>query len=109
MIKKLFSTVTCSPGLRLEFYDVSNRYYGDYHQVLIEIDLLVGGESPLRLRYQRPLRRMAVSSARLETEKKCLVDGFLATTLGYLGSAGFEEKLRVKLQAGEHQVWKPVD
>lgn len=110
MTKKLFSALICSPALRLEFYDVSNRYYGDFHQVLIEVELLVGGQSPpLRLRYQRPLRRMAVTTALLEDEKKRLVDQFLATTLSYLGSANYIEKLRLKLQAGEHQIWKPVE
>lgn len=110
MSKNLFKSVNFSPVLRLEFYDVSNRYYGDFHQVLIEVNLLVGGESqPLRLRYQRPLRRMAVTTALLEDEKQRLVDEFLATTLRYLGSANFVQKLRGKLQAGEHQIWKPVD
>ena len=110
MTKNLIKTLTCTPELRLEFYDVSNRYYGDFHQIRIEVELLLGGEAqPTRLRYQRPLRRMAVTSAVLEEEKKRLVDEFLATTGVYFSSANFVQKLRLKLQAGEYQVWKPVD
>lgn len=109
MTEAPFHSVRCSPELRLEFYALSNRYYGDFHQLVIDVDLLIGDESqPLRLRYQRPLRRMAVTTALLEDEKKRLVDEFLATTLSYFGSSHFVEKLRVKLQAGEDQIWKPV-
>ena len=110
MTKNLLKSLTCSSALCLEFYDLSNRYYGDFHQLRIEVELLLGGEAqPTRLCYQRPLRRMAVTSALLAEEKNRLITEFLATTLVYFESATFVQKLRLKLQAGEYQVWKPVD
>lgn len=95
-------------GLQLEFFDQSNRYFGDYHRVKIVIrcqvalrpEWLTAAPEPLELdqlrallgdcvTFERSLEQMGVASAQLETVKNNLIDGFLKTTAGYLGSEGF--------------------
>ena len=99
---------TLENGLQLEFFDQSNRYFGDYHRVKI----LVRCRVPLRAEwladcgdavdlpqiramlgesvfYERSLEQMGVASAQLETVKSSLLEGFLGTTAGYLGSDTF--------------------
>lgn len=101
-------TKTLDNGLQLEFLDQSNRYFGDYHRVKILVRCQValrpewlptGSDAvdPAQLRallgdcvaFERSLEQMGVASAQLETVKNSLIQGFLGTTAGYLGSATF--------------------
>lgn len=86
-------------GLRLEFSDQSNRYFGDYHRVLIEVSIafdlpedddgsgyweqartLLGP----KLTLNRTLERMAVASADVEQVRDQLVTDFLRHAGDYL-------------------------
>lgn len=99
---------TLNNGLQLEFFDQSNRYFGDYHRVKILIrcqvplrpEWLAAAPEPLDLAqlrallgdcviFERALEQMGVAGAQLETVKNSLIDGFLNTTASYLGSEGF--------------------
>lgn len=103
-----FKAHTLNNGLRLEFFDQSNRYFGDYHRVKIVIrcqvtlrpEWLAASPESLDLAqlrallgdfvtFERSLEQMGVSSAQLETVKNSLIDGFLKTAAGYFGSEGF--------------------
>jgi len=103
-----FKVHTLNNGLQLEFFDQSNRYFGDYHRVKIVVrcqialrpEWLAASPGPLdsdQLRaqlgdcvtFERSLEQMGVASAQLETVKNSLIDGFLKATAGYLGSEGF--------------------
>lgn len=103
-----FKIHSLNNGLQLEFFDQSNRYFGDYHRVKIvvrcqvalrpewlvatpesvDLEQLRGllGES---VTFERSLEQMGVASAQLNPVKERLIDGFLTTTADYLGSDGF--------------------
>ncbi len=91
----------------LEFSDRSNRYFGDYHRVLIEVDALIeSADGMIRLRYQRPLKRMGVCSADTVREAESLIEQFLATTAPYMGQPGFAQKLLDSLERPGQRLWK---
>jgi len=107
MNERPIRSVELSPELTLNFSDRSNRYFGDYHRVLIEIDALVAnGDSVVRLRYQRPLKRMGVCSADTAKESRALIDEFLAVTMPYMQQAGFAQKLLETMQRPGQRRWK---
>lgn len=110
MTERLIKRVALSNDLILEFSDRSNRYFGDYHRVMIEIDALVEGtEGQLRLRYQRPLKRMGVCSAEAAREAEALIEQFLTTTVPYMEQAGFVKKLLDSLKRPGQRLWKRLD
>lgn len=103
-----FRMHTLSNGLQLEFFDQSNRYFGDYHRVKIVVrcqvalrpEWLVAAPEAVDLAqlrsllgdgvtFERSLEQMGVESAQLDPVKERLVEGFLRTTADYLGSEGF--------------------
>jgi len=103
-----FKTHTLDNGLQLEFFEQSNRYFGDYHRVKIVVrcqvalrpEWLLAAPSSVdigQLRallgdvvtFERSLEQMGVASAQLDPVKERLIDGFLTTTATYLGSEGF--------------------
>ncbi len=93
--------------LVLEFSDCSNRYFGDYHRILIEIDAVVTtAEGMIRLRYQRPLRRMGVCGAETGKETEVLIEQFLSITSPYMSKAGFTQKLLESMQRPGQRLWK---
>jgi hypothetical protein len=103
-------------GLRLEFFDQSNRYFGDYHRVRILVrcavavvpEWLAEGDGPDQARrllgesvcFERSLEQMGVATAQLAAVKQGLVESFLSASAGYLGSAAFPRRfLAQQLQA----------
>lgn len=103
-----FMTQTLDNGLQLQFFDQSNRYFGDYHRVKILVRCQVtlrpewlsacgdcGDPEQIRallgdfVGYERSMEQMGVASAQLEAVKNSLIEGFLGTTAGYLGSEIF--------------------
>ena len=94
-------------GALLEFVDRSNRYFGDYHRVLIEVELvLMAEEGPQRLRYQKPLQRMGVASADVEAEREALIENFLTTARPYMERPEYLTVLSAMLDKPGQQVWK---
>lgn len=100
-------------GLVLIFTDLSNRYYGDFHQIKIDVlsrfrlsDSLLA-ESGLSEREQlraktrfgdalethRELKRMGVAGADVAAVTKQMVQQFLETSLPYMSSVGFPASL----------------
>ncbi len=107
MAELLVKRVEIVEGLVLEFNDRSNRYFGDYHRILIEIDALVdAGDGPIRLRYQRPLKRMGVCSSNAGHETELLIEQFLATTGSYMRESGFTQKLLKSVKRPGQRLWK---
>jgi hypothetical protein len=100
-------TVEVGDDLVLEFSDCSNRYFGDYHRILIEIDAVVAtAEGIVRLRYQRPLRRMGVCGADTARETEVLIEQFLSITSPYMSKAGFTQKLLKSMHRPGQRLWK---
>ncbi len=107
MSKSPIRRVEIGTDLVLEFSDCSNRYFGDYHRILIEIDALVGtADGIVRLRYQRPLKRMGVCGAETARETEALIEQFLSITSPYMRRVGFTQKLLASVQRPGQRIWK---
>ncbi len=92
-------------GLVVEFHDLSNRYFGDYHRVLIEARCRIpvspsfistgpelegaladlGGE----VHYTHVLEKMGVPGDERERTRNLLIDGYLRSAVFYLESPRF--------------------
>lgn len=104
---EMVSRVELSEHIAAEFSDQSNRYYGDFHRVLINvsvrIDLAVIADRPDilallptgqdSLRFTTTLEQMAVPTAQLDSVRKSLVGAFLENTGRYLLKTAFIENL----------------
>jgi len=100
-------------GLKIEFFDRSNRYYGDFHRVFIEAVCRIGlteeifaqagvTDEQRRLArerlgdevvFSRNIEQMGVAGDCLEEVKRDLVDSFIRTTAPYLGKPDFPCRL----------------
>lgn len=87
-----FRTELLANGITLTFFDRSNRYFGDYHRVYIEIHLSVpppaGPCTAIRHR-----ERMAVPGAEVEVVRDQLADDFLRHAGPYLAHADYPARL----------------
>lgn len=81
-------------GIRVDFVDQSNRYFGDYFRVCIEVRLQVprpqGGEPLVKV---RTLERMGVSGAEVETVRALLVDSYWQHAGRYLTHSAVPARL----------------
>jgi len=108
-----FRRLPLDGGLVLEFFDLGNRYYGDYHRVKV----LVRCEIRLQQRlfsadkdpekalgrakrwlgesvcFEKSLERMGVSGADVDSVRQQLIDAFLATAGRYLRHPQFPQRL----------------
>jgi len=111
--KKPFHSLKLDGGLQVDFIDLGNRYFGDYHRVKI----LVRCEVPLRREmfedqsdpskafdrarrrlgesaaYEKTLERMGVAGAEVEEVRAGLVESFLASAGAYLKHPLFPRQL----------------
>ena len=100
-----FAPIALKNGLLIRFEEQGNRYFGDYHRILINAVVsfpcdfeLPPGLSRDRAKLIKPLEKMGVPTAALEAERERLVATFLATSRDYLERADFPHKLLRKLQ-----------
>ena len=89
-------------GGRLRFFDLSNRYFGDFHKVKVKIigELPVEGDCGTALDfipYETDLTQMAVMSAEIDAVRSRLVDNFIATSIPYLTKKNFGLQLQRKI------------
>lgn len=99
-------------GLRLEFWDQSNRYFGDYHRVRVLVRLRLSlTAGPLADRVAQPileqarvnlgdelieeqvLEKMGVAGADLEVLRQEQIDRFLTGNRAYLARPAYVERL----------------
>lgn len=103
--------VTLANGLRLVFSDLSNRYFGDYHRVCIEVATILDLDHPalagiteeLRVRaltrfgpsliVRRTLERMGVPGAEVEKVVGELLDNYLLEARRYQERADYPVRL----------------
>ena len=102
-----FRVQTLDSGLVVKFYDVSNRYFGDFHRVCIEVKIdipvipdqlpaeLASGVAKLGgvLCFERRLERMGVTGGELLAVTDKLIADFLATSCAYLNKPDFAQRL----------------
>lgn len=97
-----FRTESLVNGVSVAFFDQSNRYFGDYHRVRVEVQVtlppLSGGtaaESPAGGDRQRitHLERMGVAGAEVETVRDRLVADYWRHAGPYLAHADYPTRL----------------
>lgn len=113
-------------GASVEFSDRSNRYYGDYHRVRIEVRYAVklmpehftDAPDPLaeceKLRlllgpevvYTNVLEKMGVAGGEVESVRQGLIGNFVKTVLHYLNRPDFAPKL-IKNTLEQRKKFKP--
>ncbi len=104
---KLANSVQLENGAVINFSNRSNRYYGDFHRVRIDVVVtfpLALTRLPDELReiaegcgdhitYEHQLEQMGVKSAELENVAERLIENFLKTVRSYLEKDNFVEAL----------------
>ena len=109
MKNKTVHEIVFKNNLKLQFTDESNRYFGDFHRLLIEVDALIEtGAKPMRLRYQRPLKKMGVATEDLANERSLLIEQFLATVEPYMQRDDFVPKLLETIEKSDQKIWKQL-
>jgi hypothetical protein len=96
-------------GLTIEFFDRSNRYFGDYHRVCVEaccrvalnMDNFAGlADAPAALQaaravlgnevvFLRKLEKMGVAGEAVERTREALIASFIRSSLPYLSTPTF--------------------
>ena len=82
-------------GVSVTFIDCSNRYFGDYHRVLVEAHISVtaaGREEPLV--QVRSLERMGVAGSEVTAVRDRLADDFWRHAAAYLGRPDYPTRLQ---------------
>ena len=105
-----FKIVKLDSGLTVSFFDFSNRYFGDFHRVCLELKIIIPlqlAHLPVELAqaaeklseplcFERRLERMGVAGQELQTVKDKLIDDFLANCSCYLNQPNFAQQLLAK-------------
>lgn len=104
----LFRTEQLANGLTIEFFDRSNRYFGDYWHIDLEarcrVPLASAGFAAEELErartllgesveYVRRLEKMGVPTEEVAGTRDLLVERFLASARSYLETAAFPPHL----------------
>lgn len=106
--------VELARGVTAEFVDRSNRYYGDFHRVRIEVTVTltrsaIDDRPELQARipvaqdsvsYRTVLEKMAVPTAQLPAVREELIRVFLANSRDYILKPAFVENF-LKRQKGQ--------
>ena len=97
-----FRTEFLPNGLKVEFIDLSNRYFGDYHRVCLEVRIIalpVDGNAdsaatgPQQI---RRLERMGVAGVEVDTVRRQLADDFQRHAGPYLAHPDYPARLAAK-------------
>jgi hypothetical protein len=111
-MEQILRTDHLANGVRIDFIDGSNRYFGDYHRLRIEIrcriavtpQLFAAAVDPCaeadRVRSRlgdevfliRHLERMGISSGDLETVRNEMIESFVKSSFPYLQSPQFASR-----------------
>lgn len=98
-----FKSIELSSRITVDFFDHSNRYYGDFHRVKItastkipfDIDSIPADLQPLAqknngsISYTKDMEQMGVPSAKVDTVKESLISNFMVTVGSYLQKDNF--------------------
>jgi hypothetical protein len=90
-----FRTEHLANGMDVEFVDLSNRYFGDYHRVCVEVRIIVKPAygAAIDLQQVKRLERMGVASGDVETVRSQLAEDFWRHAGPYLGHPDYPERL----------------
>jgi hypothetical protein len=124
---KIIRTENLANGIKVEFKDCSNRYYGDYHRVRIEVrcsfpltPAVLGQaadseEEQDKIRkiigekyvYTRVLEQMGVPGDALDETRRNLIDSFAGSTFSYMAHPSFPLRLIEKELERRGKVHRP--
>lgn len=127
IMTKIIQTENLANGMKIEFIDCSNRYYGDFHRVCIEVrcsfsltPALLGqvadseeerenirkalGETYV---YTRVLEQMGVSGDALEEAGRKLIDSFSGSAFSYMAQSSFPLRLIARELERRRKVHRP--
>lgn len=109
---------TLANGLRIEVFDETNRYFGDYHRVCLQVVIscdvataaAAGGADPQfwadfkaargdGIRVEKSLLRMGVAGAEVERTVNALLDDFLRAADDYMAHPDYPRCLARTLLA----------
>ncbi|PLX95296.1 MAG: hypothetical protein C0621_04005 [Desulfuromonas sp.] len=107
-MSELLRRVELENGLILTFSDASNRYFGDYHRINLELVCSLALERATALPSEliaaarkscgdevtlcRNLERMGVAGADVESVREQMIDDFLESNQSYFSEATFPER-----------------
>jgi hypothetical protein len=115
-MKNLIRIEHLANGLTVEFHDRSNRYYGDYYRVCVEVRCRIPlsaaafseaadpvaemqhartvlGEEML---FAHTLEQMGVSGDDVEKNRQALIDSFVKSTFPYMQSPSFPARMMAR-------------
>ncbi|NOQ42496.1 MAG: hypothetical protein GQ563_08365 [Desulfuromusa sp.] len=106
-MNKPFHVRKLNNGVVVEFFDHSNRYFGDYYRVKINaiatIPVMVDSLSedlqkfaatcPEGIKYEKSLEQMGVATGEVQAVTESLIDNFITSVAGYLEGNNFSESL----------------
>jgi len=109
---------TLANGLQIEIFDASNRYFGDYHRVCLQVVLSFDAASAVvasdgdrqfwddfraargdAVRVEKSLVRMGVAGAEVERTVNALADDFLRAADDYMARPDYLQRLARTLMA----------
>ena len=90
-----YKTLMLTTAIRVDIYDRSWRYFGDYHHLKLPVKVTFPETVPTgeALVYEHLLEQMAVPGEAVEQAKEQLIEDFLKHTGPYLTVDGFAERL----------------
>jgi len=101
----IFASVVLMNGLTISFQDQTNRYFGDFHRVCIQVRIMLpkdyelpAGISREKAYLEKKLEKMGVASGRVEAQQALLIESFLTTSQEYLERDDFPQQLLAKIQ-----------
>lgn len=103
----MLETQTLANGLKLSFADESNRYFGDYHRILLVVkiscDLETLSDDQLRtqaigvygktLDIERRFERMGVPTAEVESVQNEMIVNFMRQAATYMARPDYPARL----------------
>ena len=108
-MKKLIKEIPLANGLTVRFFDATRRYFGDYHQVRIQIscevpltpDLFEDGQAHLgaikllgaTVCYVKDIEHQGVATLSIEGVVEKVIQQFIDHSLGYFNGEAFPKKL----------------
>jgi len=88
----IFANIQLENGVQIAFKDCTNRYYGDYHRICIEVNLSFVADHYKNIYKFQTLERMGVSSADVAAVQTELIDAFRNGTMCYMAGENFPAK-----------------
>lgn len=106
-MNKSFKIFKLNNNVVFEFFDQSNRYFGDYHRVKIKAIVTIpfvldslpedlrkfAATYPECIKYEKSLRQMGVASSEVQMVTESLTEKFIESVSIYLEKKNFAENL----------------